>query len=175
MNAPGYQCIKCHKAMHKECISLLSKCGPSGAPPSLPPRPASMLVPSATLHDRLSSTLSLLEPEQASPGTGGHEYVNTRMEEHPWFVGDMDRDQANESMKLYPIGTFLVRARLLAGERVGYALSLRTKEARNMVYVVSLPLPELKYHQDTKHMKINSGEHPDWGTKFYLSESHAFR
>jgi len=148
----GYQCHKCHKAMHKECISLLSKCGPSGAPPSLPPRPASLLVPSATLQDRLSSTLSLLEPEQ----TGGHEYVNTRMEEHPWFVGDMDRDQANESMKLYPIGTFLVRARLLAGERVGYALSLRTKE-------------------DTKHMKINSGEHPDWGTKFYLSESHAFR
>ena len=112
--------------MHKECISLLSKCGPSGAPPSLPPRPASLLVPSATLQDRLSSTLSLLEPEQ----TGGHEYVNTRMEEHPWFVGDMDRDQANESMKLYPIGTFLVRARLLAGERVGYALSLRTKEVR---------------------------------------------
>ena len=128
MIAPGYQCIKCHKAMHKECISLLSKCGPSGAPPSLPPRPASLLVPSATLQDRLSSTLSLLEPEQA--GAGGHEYVNTRMEEHPWFVGDMDRDQANESMKLYPIGTFLVRARLLAGERVGYALSLRTKEVR---------------------------------------------
>ena len=114
--------------MHKECISLLSKCGPSGAPPSLPPRPASLLVPSATLQDRLSSTLSLLEPEQA--GSGGHEYVNTRMEEHPWYVGDMDRDQANESMKLYPIGTFLVRARLLAGERVGYALSLRTKEVR---------------------------------------------
>lgn len=155
----GYQCIKCHKAMHKECISLLSKCGPAGVPPSLPPRPASLLVPSATLQDRLSSSLSLLEPDQAGHpplGTGGHEYVNTRMEEHPWYVGDMDRDQANESMKLYPIGTFLVRARLLAGERVGYALSLRTKE-------------------DTKHMKINSGEHPDWGTKFYLSESHAFR
>ena len=78
------------------------------------------------------------------------------MEEHAWFVGDMDRDQANDSMQLYPLGTFLVRARLQAGERVGYALSLRTKE-------------------DTKHMKINSGEHPDWGTKFYLSESHAFR
>ena len=121
--------------MHKECISLLSKCGPSGVPPSLPPRPASLLVPSATLPDRLSSSLSLLEPDQAGPpthGTGGHEYVNTRMEEHPWYVGDMDRDQANESMKLYPIGTFLVRARLLAGERVGYALSLRTKEVRTV-------------------------------------------
>ena len=92
----------------------------------------------------------------AGPVQGSHEYVNTRMEEHAWFVGDMDRDQANDSMQLYPLGTFLVRARLQAGERVGYALSLRTKE-------------------DTKHMKINSGEHPDWGTKFYLSESHAFR
>ena len=111
--------------MHKECVSLLSKCGPTGAPPSLPPRPASMPVPSATLTNRLSSTLSLLEPE---PGAGGHEYVNTRMEEHAWFVGDMDRDQANVSMQLYPMGTFLVRARLQAGERVGYALSLRTKE-----------------------------------------------
>ena len=40
----------------------------------------------------------------------------------------MDRDQANVSMQLYPMGTFLVRARLQAGERVGYALSLRTKE-----------------------------------------------
>ena len=49
-------------------------------------------------------------------------------QEHAWFVGDMDRDQANISMQLYPIGTFLVRARLQAGERVGYALSLRTKE-----------------------------------------------
>ena len=112
-----------------------------------------MVVPIATPSNRLSSTLSLV----GVGGTeGSHEYVNTRIEEHAWFVGDMDRDQANVSMQLYPLGTFLVRARLQAGERVGYALSLRTKE-------------------DTKHMKINSGEHVDWGTKFYLSESQAFR
>ena len=142
--------------MHKECISLLSKCGPQTTPPSLPPRPASLLLPSPTHSSlaRLSSTLSLTEDLPAI--NSGHEYVNTRIEEHAWFVGDMDRDQANVSMQLYPIGTFLVRARLQAGERVGYALSLRTKE-------------------DTKHMKINSGEHVDWGTKFYLSESHGFR
>jgi len=156
----GYQCVKCHKSMHKECISLLSKCGPNGQPPSLPPRPASMLMPSAISPSlaRLSSTLSLAETDQdmTQATVTAHEYVNTRIEEHAWFVGDMDRDQANISMQLYPIGTFLVRARLQAGERVGYALSLRTKE-------------------DTKHMKINSGEHPEWGTKFYLSESHVFR
>jgi len=155
----GYSCLKCHKAMHKECISLLSKCGPSGTPPTLPPRPASMLLPSATntALARLSSTLSLADDGHTGQSlVTGHEYVNTKIEEHAWFVGDMDRDQANLSMQLYPTGTFLVRARLQAGERVGYALSLRTRE-------------------DTKHMKINSGEHPDWGTKFYLSEPHAFR
>ena len=86
----------------------------------------------------------------------GPDYVNTRIEEHSWYVGDMDRDQANTTTSLHPVGTFLVRARLQAGERVGYALSLRTAE-------------------DTKHMKINTGEHPDWGTKYFLSESHGFR
>ena len=153
----GYQCVVCRKNMHKDCISLLSKCGPQGVPPSLPPRPASMLLPSPTSSASmvgLTSSLSLVE--ELPVGGPGHEYVNTRIEEHAWFVGDMDRDQANVSMQLYPMGTFLVRARLQAGERVGYALSLRTKE-------------------DNKHMKINSGDHPDWGTKFYLSESHGFR
>ena len=60
--------------------------------------------------------------------TTHHLYLLIHFQEHAWFVGDMDRDQANISMQLYPIGTFLVRARLQAGERVGYALSLRTKE-----------------------------------------------
>ena len=85
-----------------------------------------MLMP--TSLTRLSSTLSLTEDEVTTTSATAHEYVNTRIEEHAWFVGDMDRDQANISMQLYPIGTFLVRARLQAGERVGYALSLRTKE-----------------------------------------------
>jgi hypothetical protein len=147
--------------MHKECISLLSKCGPKSLPPSLPPRPPSLQLPSPTHSSlaRLSSTLSLTEempsslpPTQAS----GPDYVNTRIEEHSWFVGDMDRDQANTSMHMYPVGTYLVRARLQAGERVGYALSLQTLE-------------------DTKHMKINVADHVDWGTKCFLSESRAFR
>ena len=59
----GYQCSKCHKVMHKGCIALLSKCGPHAQPPSLPPRPSSMLIPSATVSSLtgLSSTLSLVE------------------------------------------------------------------------------------------------------------------
>ena len=92
-----------------------------------------MLMPTSLA--RLSSTLSLAEddvtPTAMSSSVTAHEYVNTRIEEHAWFVGDMDRDQANISMQLYPIGTFLVRARLQAGERVGYALSLRTKEVND--------------------------------------------
>ena len=80
----GYQCVKCHKSMHKECISLLSKCGPNGQPPSLPPRPASMLMPSAISPSlaRLSSTLSLAETDQDQTlaTVTAHEYVNTRIE-----------------------------------------------------------------------------------------------
>lgn len=44
----GYSCQKCCRPMHKECIPLLSKCGPNSAPPSLPPRPPSMQLPSPT-------------------------------------------------------------------------------------------------------------------------------
>ena len=163
----GYLCQKCQRCMHKECISLLSKCGPNSLPPSLPPRPPSLLVPSPTHSSlaRLSSTLSLTEelpPQTPIPinhGSGhspGPDYVNTRIEEHSWFVGAMDREQANSNMKDYPVGTYLVRARVQAGEQLGHALSLRTVE-------------------DTKHMKINVGDHAEWGTKCYLSESRVFR
>ena len=157
----GYLCSVCQWPMHKECISLPSKCGPNSLPPSLPPRPPSMLLPSPTHSSlaRLSSTLSLTEelPTNLPPTLStGPDYVNTRIEEHSWFVGDMERDQANTSMHMYPVGTYLVRARLQGGERVGYALSLRTVE-------------------DTKHMKINTGDHAEWGTRCFLSESRAFR
>jgi hypothetical protein len=37
------------------------------------------------------------------------DYVNTRLEEHPWFVGEMDRDCANQKLAPYPIYTFLVK------------------------------------------------------------------
>jgi len=166
----GYSCQKCHRAMHKECIPLLSKCGPNAAPPSLPPRPPSMQLPSPTNsgHDplnRLSSTLSLVDPDpKGSNGTlvrGGSEaeppslpmppplgpalnsippgpdYVNTRLEEHAWAVGEMGRDAANTLLLQYPVGTYLVRTRLgTTGEQLGHALSLRTPS-------------------DTKHMKVS--------------------
>jgi len=175
----GYSCQKCHRAMHKECIPLLSKCGPNAAPPSLPPRPPSMQLPSATgghdtLH-RLSSTLSLVEPETPAlpmppPLTmatmslpPGPDYVNTRIEEHAWAVGEMGRDAANTLLLQYPVGTYLVRTRLGAdprratGDQLGHALSLRTTS-------------------DTKHMKINTSEPEEGcGAKFFLSEARTFR
>ena len=43
----GYLCDRCKRAMHKECISLLSKCG-SSVPPALPPRPPSIQLPSSS-------------------------------------------------------------------------------------------------------------------------------
>ncbi len=42
-------------------------------------------------------------------------------------------------MQNYPVGTYLVRARVQGGERVGFALSLRTVE-------------------DTKHMKAGGAQ-----------------
>jgi hypothetical protein len=35
-----------------------------------------------------------------------------RLEEHPWFVGEMDRDCANLKLAPYPVYTFLVRCRV---------------------------------------------------------------
>ena len=49
----------------------------------------------------------------------------------------MDRDSAVTKLEPYPIYTFLVRCRVQNGERLGYALSLKTD-------------------QDVKHMKIDS-------------------
>ena len=71
-------------------------------------------------------------------GGGNPEYVNTsRIEDHSWFVGEMDREGANVTLMRYPPGTYLVRKRVNAdnGEFAGYALSLRTEG-------------------DVKHMKV---------------------
>ena len=127
-----------------------------------------MQLPSPTNsgHDtlnRLSSTLSLVDPDPKNPaGTLGRseadppslpmppplgpalnslppgpDYVNTRLEEHAWAVGEMGRDAANTLLLQYPIGTYLVRTRLgPTGEQLGHALSLRTPS-------------------DTKHMKVS--------------------
>ena len=35
-----------------------------------------------------------------------------RLEEHSWFVGDMDRDSANLKLAPFPVWTFLVRYRV---------------------------------------------------------------
>ena len=40
------------------------------------------------------------------------DYINTRMEDHPWFVGAMERDAANKKLADYPSCTFLVRCRV---------------------------------------------------------------
>ncbi len=60
-----------------------------------------------------------------------------RLKGHSWFVGNMDRDEANTRLGPYPPNTFLVRGRMVNGEQVGHALSLKTEI-------------------DVKHMKIES-------------------
>ena len=92
----------------------------------------------------------------STPATHNPDYINTNMEEHSWYVGEIDRDAAIQQLDEYPVSTFLVRCRVQHGERVGYALSLKTT-------------PE-----DVKHMKIctqNTAE----GNWFYLSDTRKFR
>ena len=96
--------------------------------------------------------------------TRNPDYINTSIEEHTWYVGEMDRDTANKRLEDYPVCTYLVRSRLNAqGDKAGYALSLKTD-------------------QDVKHMKICTVSVQDvslgdpMGTKyFYLSDSRKFR
>ena len=57
------------------------------------------------------------------------------MEDHSWYVGDMDREGANQRLSKFPSCTFLVRRRVENGKPLGYALSLRSDT-------------------DVKHMKI---------------------
>lgn len=177
----GYKCHKCQRNMHKECIGLLSKCGQGGAPPALPPRPPSMQLPMARA-DSTADTVSLLQrqaslisvsslppPSMPAPilfssasvtnSAENPDYINTNMEAHSWFVGDLDRERANLRLQDYPGGAFLVRCRVQAGERVGYALSLKTGE-------------------DVKHMKINQqqeGGVNNANSWFYLSDNRKFR
>lgn len=154
----GYRCKNCQKPMHKECIALLTKCGQS-QPPSLPPRPPSLLLPqplskmnnrfsNCSLDERsislrrqssLISVASLPPPAIPAPVliTNGSnpDYINTTIKDHPWFVGEMGREEANKLLNPYPAGTFLARIRLQNGETAGYAMSLKTGD-------------------DVKHMKI---------------------
>ena len=37
------------------------------------------------------------------------DYINTRIEEHSWYVEQMDRETANSRLKDFPSGAFLVR------------------------------------------------------------------
>ncbi len=176
----GYRCEKCGRAMHRQCIGLLIRCGRS-VPPALPPRPPSMLptaafgsvsnrFSSASLDECLSSsfqrqsslasiasTPTALHPPILVLDGANPNYINTKMEDHSWFVGEMGRDAANARLSEYPLGTFLVRSRVQNGEKVGYALSLKTLD-------------------DVKHMKIccegggNTSEN-----RFYLSDTRKFR
>ena len=93
------------------------------------------------------------------------DYVNTRVEDHSWYVGEMDREGANQILSKFPTCTFLVRLRVEKGKPLGYALSLRSDT-------------------DVKHMKIMnscdlSDDSPANGTnsqtEYFLSDTRKFK
>lgn len=89
------------------------------------------------------------------------DYINTRLEDHAWFVGEMDRESANGALARYPVGTFLVRCRVAPnGDKLGFALSLKTDT-------------------DVKHMRVDTelskDDDPSLSSLYFFSETRQFR
>ena len=96
------------------------------------------------------------KPPPLNLNNGNPDYINTKMEDHSWSVGEMDRPCANRRLADYPVCTFFVRCRLQQGEKVGFALSLKTD-------------------RDVKHMKICVENKNDPDPRYYLSDNRKFR
>ena len=131
------------------------------------PMPPSTIFPSNTSNQDAEFTVDNISAANNKTGFNRSppEYINTKMEDHSWFVGEMDRDTANKRLTDYPVCTFLVRCRLNPhGEKIGFALSLKTD-------------------QDVKHMKICttvSSPKPPCNenisnAQYFLSDSRKFR
>ncbi|XP_040582225.1 protein vav isoform X3 [Lepeophtheirus salmonis] len=176
----GYHCEKCGKFMHKSCLTQSgNKCGigPPLLPPrpvsvQLPKSLQRIASASSTedsvslVFPRQSSTNSLRIPPPppsvpppsctssvsslVSMNGNNKDYINTQMEDHPWYVDDVDRDLANLKLADYPTSTFLVRRRAQGG----FALSVKTSEG------------------DVKHMKILSNSDDE---TYFLSDQITFR
>lgn len=178
----GYKCAKCSRCVHLNCVSGLANCGPLLEPPALPPRPTSIQLPTVQNNGSLddgkdsgdevshqrqgsdASNNSLVMAPQCPPvssiqvqnsytsRTAHPDYINTRMEDHSWYVGEMDRESANGKLNPFPPGAFLVRC-----GRLGYALSLKTD-------------------LDVKHMKIDTQDSTaeEALLSYYFSENRKF-
>lgn len=49
-----------------------------------------------------------------------------RMEDHSWYVGPMERIEANTKLAPYPSNTFLVRSKMVNGEITSHVVSMKT-------------------------------------------------
>ena len=113
----GYKCAKCSRSVHLGCASNLIFCGQASMPPSLPPRPTSIQLPTVQNGDSIddddqqadhqcsslirkgsdtsNGSLLVIPPLPMTPvdsyssRTAHPDYINTRMEEHTWYVGEM--------------------------------------------------------------------------------------
>lgn len=73
----GYRCVRCDAGVHRDCISVLPKCG-LVHPPELPPRPPLLPIPtqsqipsSSSIH-QISTDLFTIPAIPTSPGTLEH-------------------------------------------------------------------------------------------------------
>lgn len=147
---------------------LLDRQGSNSSLVLAPPIAPLSSLPASTTYSRYVSQRSRFKllyylSHCYSSRTSHPDYINTRMEDHSWYVGEMDRETANSRLFPFPPGAFLVRC-----GRLGYALSLKTD-------------------QDVKHMKIDAqdnaevvadllepGEAEPPRNSFYFSENRKF-
>ncbi|XP_022668184.1 protein vav-like isoform X2 [Varroa destructor] len=133
----GYQCTRCQRILHRECISQSRPCHLQ-SPTSVTPVPLSRSAPSigqacacrsyngGNNEDHLTfetgdiiqitRKLSVVLWEGRIGNRAGffpaqhvEEISSLNLEEYPWFAGNMSRDRAEATLESCPEGTYLVR------------------------------------------------------------------
>lgn len=120
----GYQCRVCGIAVHKECISASGRC-------------------STSFHSHTHGQHGQQVNAQDEP-----------LQDHLWFAGEMEREQAANILENRAVGTYLLRVRPQGGE-TRYALSLKTVDS-------------------VRHMRVFRKK-VDETEQYYLSESRFFK
>lgn len=120
----GYRCSTCQIAAHKSCLIYTGKCGrpPNHSPTSPPPLPP---------------------PPYSFATNNEHSSLRNKL----WFVGEMDRDNAQRLLEHRENGTYLVRIRLRCDQADKYALSLKTEDTvKHMKICSKVDASERKYY-----------------------------
>lgn len=133
----------CKIGVHKQCIAQSGRCGSH-----------SHSISSTSSIDSLINGVDIL------------------LKDKLWFVGEMDRNKAQNELERRENGTFLVRIRPQSDDKDKYALTLKYNSLKIIVYEVLFNFFLFRTHNSVKHMKICNTD--DQEKKYYLSRSKFF-